>query len=138
LASNRPYVEDIAQEDDASMVVERLRVALKSALKAQDRTALSAIRSALAAIDNAGAVQSYSGRPSISRGHIAKAVAGLGAADVARRELVDREILDIIRAEVSERRLAAVEYRRGGRAYEAERLEAEAATLEHFCRAGPD
>jgi uncharacterized protein YqeY len=119
-------------------VVERLQAALRSALKAQDRIALSAIRSALAAIENAGAVQSDSLPPSISRGHVAKAVAGLGAADVARRELVDREILDIIRAEVSERRLAAVDYRRGGRAHEAERLEAEAATLEHFCRASVD
>ena len=65
----------------------RLRRRLSSALRDQDRPAVSALRSALAALDNAEAVQPAEGfRPEASE-YFAGGVAGLGAAEVERRVL---------------------------------------------------
>lgn len=61
---------------------QRLQLALRAALKARDTVATSALRSALAAIDNASAVPA---RPSPGVGtgsvHIAGAASGLGASE---------------------------------------------------------
>jgi hypothetical protein len=77
-----------------------------AARKDRAATRVAALRSALSAIDNAEtpddahvAVQ--------SSGTIANAVVGLGAAEVARRELSDDEIRRLVRAEIDERMAAA-------------------------------
>lgn len=98
-----------------------LRAALKAALSARDRTAVRALRSALAAIDNAEAVPSN--QP-------ATGAHGLGAAEADRRELAEDEILRIVRAEVRDRLSASEEYERLGQTEAAERLRTEAAVLE--------
>jgi hypothetical protein len=98
-------------------------------MKAQDRQAVRALRSALAAIENASAVDIFLPTQS-DTGPIAKAVAGLGAADVPRRHLTDEEAGDIVRTEMVERRSAAADYRRLGQPEEANRLDAEAMVLE--------
>lgn len=98
-------------------------------MKAHDRSALRAVRSALAAVENASAVDS-SLPIEVETGPIAKAVKGLGAADVPRRHLTDAEATDIVRTELAERRSAAADYRRLGQLDEANRLEAEAMILE--------
>ena len=65
----------------------RLRRRLSTAVRAQDRPAVSALRSALAALDNAEAVQPGEGfQPEVSQ-HVAGGVAGLGAAEVERQVL---------------------------------------------------
>lgn len=110
-------------------VVGHLRAALRSALRAQDRLALGTVRSTLAAIENASAVEG-SLHTEIETGPIAKAVKGLGAADVPRRTVTEAEAIDIVRAELAERRSAAADYRRLGRSEEADRLEAEAEILD--------
>ena len=73
-----------------SPLEDKLRAALKRAMKDRDPVARSAIRSALGAIDNAGSV----GRDDLSApgasGHIAGGVQGLGAGDAPRRELDER------------------------------------------------
>ena len=48
---------------DGDNLRERLRRALPAAMKARDRPAINALRSALAAIDNAGAVDPTQARP---------------------------------------------------------------------------
>ena len=106
----------------------RLRVALAAAMKARDAAAVAALRSALGAIDNAEAIVP----PPASRatsGVIAGAVTGHGAGEMARHDLSETCIAEIVRAEVADRQTAAAEYEGLGRGDHATRLRAEAAAL---------
>ena len=58
---------------------DRLRGGLRNAMRARDRLAASALRSALAALDNAGAVPAGQGPAAASGPHFAGAVAVLDA-----------------------------------------------------------
>ncbi|MFD3744911.1 hypothetical protein [Nocardia sp. NPDC058633] len=104
---------------------ERLRAALKPAMKARDLGAVSALRSALAAIDNAEAVDLGERRA----GAMEDSPVGLGAAEASRRDLTDVDIEAIVRREIDERRVAATEYERLGALDRRDRLTAEADTL---------
>jgi uncharacterized protein YqeY len=110
------------------MDIVTLRRALTAALKARDTVAVAALHSALAAIENAGAVDPMRA-PAAGSGPIAGAVAGLGAAEVARRRLTPTEIRALVATEVEQRRAAAHEYADLGRPDRAERLQAEADVL---------
>jgi uncharacterized protein len=122
-----------------------MRRALPAAMKARDQTAVAALRSALAAIDNAEAVDTAKapaaeavdgetttpaaeGGPSVA-GEIAGAAVGVGAAEVERQTLTPAEMEAIVRAEVAERQTAAQAYARAGHSGRAERLRAEAEVL---------
>ena len=102
---------------------DRLRRGLPAAMKARDRTAVAALRSALAAIDNAQAVdppQPPPGdggvEPAGAGGHpgLAGTVAGVGAAEVARRRLSEAQMAELVRGEIAEREGAADGYERVG------------------------
>jgi uncharacterized protein len=82
-----------------------LRLELSRALKARDRTALAACRTALAAVDNAEAVPLRPGEP--RAGALEQSVVGVGAADVARRELTEREVREVVVAEFRDLRSSA-------------------------------
>ena len=114
---------------------QRLHLALRKALKARDTIATSALRSALAAIDNAGAVPQVPA-PAAGTGspHVAGAVAGLGAGEAERRRFTEADVVAIVRAEVAEREAAARDYDRAGRADQAERLRREADVLTSVLR----
>lgn len=108
----------------------RLKAALKVAMKARDAAAVNGLRTALAAIDNAEAVAvPASTAAPLVEGVIAGAAAGVGATEVARRELTEDEVVAIVAAEVAERRDAADEYRTAGQFGRAARLTAEADAL---------
>ena len=109
-------------------LVDRLRAALLDARRARDAVAVRALRTALGAIDAAGAVPAVPLAAGGS-GSIAGAAAGLGAAEVARREVSEHDVVGIVRAEVAERHDAAVALARAGRLDAAEELRAEAAVL---------
>jgi uncharacterized protein len=111
----------------------RLRHDLRIALKARDRVAVAALRSAIAAIENAEAVESVSS-PSreTSSEHIAGATVGVGSSDVARQELSDADVAAIIREQIEERFRAADEYEQLGRRDAADRLRREAAVLQVY------
>jgi uncharacterized protein len=139
-----------------------MRRALTAAMKSRDRPAVTALRSALAAIDNAEAVdiattpQAAGGSPPSAEaqpgeerpasaedpsagqreptvaGGIAGAAVGLGAAEAERRTLTPAETQAIVRGEVAERQTAAHAYERAGRPGHAERLRAEAEVLGAF------
>lgn len=114
---------------DSEAIRGRLHAALRDALRARDRVAMSALRSALAAIDNAGAVPPEPA-PAVATGpHIAGAVTGHGAGEVPRRALATGETEQIVRAGIAERSAAAAGYERAGHAEQARRLRAEAAIL---------
>ncbi|MGW6424624.1 hypothetical protein ACWF82_18280 [Nocardia sp. NPDC055053] len=116
-----PGVSD--QPDSA--LRERLRAALKPAMRARDRSAISALRSALAAIDNAEAVDAAN----VKAGALEDSAVGLGAAEARRRDLTEADIADIVRREIGERRDAAAEYDRLGATDRRDSLTAEADTL---------
>ena len=131
----------------------RMRRDLTAAMKARNKPAIAALRSTLAAIDNAEAVDpaqvppagaghpasedppAGGGRPA-GEGAIAGAALGVGAAEVERRALTAAETEAIVRREVAERQGAADAYRRAGQAPHAERLRAEAELLDAYLDAG--
>lgn len=108
----------------------RLTLALRAALRDRDHAAIAALRSALAAIGNAEAVGPAGppAKPAASE-HFAGAAAGLRAAEVARKELIEAAKRDIVRAEIVDRELAASQYAAGGHAARADRMRAEVAVL---------
>jgi uncharacterized protein YqeY len=103
-----------------------LRDALLAARKDRDAVRVSALRSALSAIDNAETPDdALVDAPSSAT--IAGGVVGLGAAEVARRELSDAQIRRLVRAEVDERLTAAQDFTAAGHTERAATLRAEAA-----------
>lgn len=110
-----------------------LRRDLTVALKARDRVAVTALRSALAAIDNAEAVaDDRLGRGIAGHGHVAGSAVGVGAAEVERRELTEADLRAIVSEEVQDRSVAAEGYEQAGRHDRAERLRAEADVLRGY------
>jgi uncharacterized protein YqeY len=110
---------------------DRLRESLRVALNARDSIAIAAFRSAISAVDNAEAVD-RSQAPAPTSGMIGDVRLGVGAGEVARRELSRQDMLEVVRAEIRERTAAAAEYERLGRADHASRLNAEAGVLMSF------
>jgi uncharacterized protein len=106
----------------------RLRQALPEAMRARDGVAVSALRATLAALDNAEAVPVAETRGAA----IEQAPVGAGATEVARRELSERAVVDIVRAEAAERLDVAAQLTAPAHADRAARLRAEAAVLFGF------
>jgi len=107
-----------------------LRRDLVRAIKTRDEVAAAALRSALAAVANAEAIDTAEAHQAAVGGPtIARSVVGVGAAEVDRREIAAAEVAAILRAEVDERIEAATEYRRRGHDDRAARLEEEAKVL---------
>lgn len=112
-----------------------MRRDLTAAIKARDRVAVAALRSALAAIDNAEATPVDGAVPPAAAGeHVAGALVGHGAGEAPRRELTDGEVRTIVEAEVRERVSAADGYQRAGRDDLAGRARAEAEALVRYLR----
>lgn len=116
--------------DDRPMQ-ERIRAALTAAMRDQDKVAMSAYRTALAALDNAEAVDSSSlPRPPVGETAIAGAAVGAFATEVPRRSLTSAEQRAVVLAEVVERRRLADDFAGAGRPADANRLWAEADLLQ--------
>ena len=101
----------------------RLQQALSRALKARDTEAVSALRSALGAIANAEAVP-------VPRRTGTEVMLGVGPSEAPRRELTDSEIVDVVEAEIVERRQAASGLVGLGQDAHVQRLVGEAKVLE--------
>jgi uncharacterized protein len=108
---------------------DRLHRALREAMRARDSVATSALRSAMTALDNAGAVPPGPVPAAAGGPHFAGAVAGLGAAEVPRRGLAAGEAEQIVRAEIAEREAAAAGYEEAGHDEQARRLRQETRIL---------
>jgi len=111
----------------ADLVRDRLRAALRQAMKDRDRDAVAGLRSAIAAVDNAESVDA--GELTKVAGAIAGARTGLGAAEAPRRQLSAAAVAALVQSEVDERTAAADSYAAVGQHGPAERLRAEAAAL---------
>lgn len=118
--------------DQPSPLREALREALPGAIKAREAATTRAIRSALAAVENAEAVGPVASAVTASSEFVAGAAVGVGAAEAERHELSDSDVLEIVSSERDERLAAAQQYRALGRIDEALVLEQEAAALDAF------
>jgi uncharacterized protein len=116
--------------DDARALRAALRQGLTAALKARDPDALAALRTAIAAIDNAEAVPVPGRRlPPATSAHIAGARSGPGSTEAARQRLEAGELRDILRGQVAEYTSEADRYDALGQADAAQRLRRRARVL---------
>jgi len=94
---------------------DRLAADLTKAAKAGDSVAVSALRSALGALDNAGAVAVAAPGVMPMAGGIAGATEGVGSTEIPRRELSEEDTRRIIRKEIDEMAEAAELIKGSGR-----------------------
>ncbi|MFI8303981.1 hypothetical protein ACIF80_11095 [Streptomyces sp. NPDC085927] len=99
-------------------------------MRARDKAAVSALRATLAALDNAEAVPVDEAE--LRGSAIEHAPVGAGATEAARRELSERGVVDVVRAEAAERLEIAAQSTAPAHADRAARLRAEAAVLLRF------
>ncbi len=120
--------------DDAQALRAALRAGLVTALKARDTDAVTALRTAIAAIDNAQAVPAPAPAPApaAASAHIAGARSGAGSTEAARRQLGSGELRDILHGQVTEHAREADRYAVLGQAEAAERLRRQARTLASY------
>jgi uncharacterized protein YqeY len=109
---------------------ERLKSALPTAMKQRDAVLLPALRSTLAALDNAEAV------PATDPGPVAleHTPVGVGVREAERRQLSEEDVRRLVLAEIAERESAARDLERAGHSAPAETLRAEAAALTAITR----
>lgn len=105
----------------------QMRQALREAMRARDKTAVSALRSTLAVLDNAEAVPV--GAAELRGVAIEEAPVGVGVTEAARRELTEQHITDLVRAEAEERLMLAAQFTAPAQADRAIRLREEADVL---------
>ncbi|WP_069812356.1 hypothetical protein [Streptomyces sp. TP-A0874] len=96
-------------------------------MRARDKAAVSALRATLAALDNAEAVPVD--EAGVRGLVLEQSPVGAGATEVARRELSECEVVEIVRAEAAERTAAAAGLTAPAHADRAARLHAEADVL---------
>ncbi|MFD7324138.1 hypothetical protein ACFV9D_24035 [Streptomyces sp. NPDC059875] len=99
-------------------------------MRARDKAAVSALRSTLAALDNAEAVPV--GEAELRGVALEHAPVGVGATEAVRRELSEPDVVDVVRAEAAERLEVAAQLTAPAHADRAAQLRAEAAVLLRF------
>ena len=109
-----------------------LRRDLASAMKARESPAVAALRTAIAAIDNAEAVPAPAASQATTSGHFAGARAGVGATEADRLELSDRQQRAILREQVTGYTTEADHYAALGQQAAADRLRAQARLLSEY------
>jgi uncharacterized protein len=100
----------------------RLRRQLSAAVRDRDRIAVSALREAIAALDNAEAAEPGQDVPTHVSEHVAGGVVGLGAGEVERRILDAESQRSIVGAEIEARLAAATTYEEHGQSDRAAEL----------------
>jgi hypothetical protein len=114
-----------------------LRQQLSRAVRERDRIAVGALRDAIAALDNAEAVEpDVDAVPPPSSEYVAGGVVGLGAAEAQRRMLDTESQRAIVRADVEARLAAAATYQQHGQAARASELRSGADVLLSVLDAG--
>ena len=106
-----------------------LRRRLSVAVRDRDRSAVAALREAIAALDNAEAVPSDTEPKTASGPYVAGGVVGLGAGEVERRILDAGEQRAVVRAVIETRLIAASTYDEHGQSGRAAELRSGAEIL---------
>jgi hypothetical protein len=109
-----------------------LRRDLARAMKAREPDAVAALRTAIAAIDNAEAVPVPVAGPLPASGRIAGARSGVGVTEAARRDLSGRQEQAILRDQVTGYTAEASRYESLGQQAAADRLQAQARLLSAY------
>ncbi|MBD3930795.1 hypothetical protein IF129_04340 [Streptomyces chumphonensis] len=99
-------------------------------MRARDRVAVSALRTTLAALDNAEAVPVHDAGPHAAA--LQDTPVGVGSTEAARQALSERGVVEIVRSEADERLAAAARLTAPAYTERATRLRAEAAVLLGF------
>jgi uncharacterized protein YqeY len=120
------------QPTDPRELRDRLRADLLVARKARQADTVTALRTTLAALDNAEAVAVENVTDTLAAFPVAGAGPGVGSTEVARRILSIEDIRTILAAQVAERLAAASDYDAYGQAEAARRLRREASALERY------
>jgi uncharacterized protein len=115
-----------------------LRRDLTAALKARQAETVSALRTALAALENAEAVEVQDqDNASSASAHFAGARSGPGSAEVPRRQLDPEDLRSLLEAVISDFEREARRYHSLGQAEVARRLEGRAAVLSAYVPTPP-
>jgi hypothetical protein len=122
----------VTEDTPAEILRTRLRRDLRASMKAQHRDEMAALRTLIAAIDNAESVDDASPAPPSSSEHLARAVRGLRGAETVRRSLSERDLQRIIEAELWERDAQAERLDLLGRVEDASRLRSEADVIARY------
>ena len=117
------------RQDDPQALRAALRRDLVSAMKAREAESVAALRTAIAAIDNAEAVPAEGTRQATTSRHFAGARAGVGATEAARRELSGGDIRAILDDQIAGYTREADGYDALGQADAARRLRNQARLL---------
>ncbi|MEU0071497.1 hypothetical protein ABZ027_18405 [Streptomyces sp. NPDC006332] len=96
-------------------------------MRARDKAAVSALRTTLAALDNAEAVPVDEAE--LRGSALEQSPVGVGVTEAARRELSERGVVEVVCAEAAERLETAARMTAPAQADRAARLRAEAAVL---------
>ena len=111
-----------------------LRRDLVGAMKARQPDAVAALRTAIAAIDNAEAVPAPETSPATTSSHFAGARSGVGAAEAARLDLSDTQQRSILRDQITGYTTEADRYEALGQPAAARRLRDQARLLAAYLR----
>jgi uncharacterized protein YqeY len=117
---------------DSNLLRAVLRADLVTAMKARDSDAVAALRAAIAAIDNAEAVDRPDGAATTTSEHFAGAHVGVGSTEAARRDLTIVDVRAILQEQIAERSGAADRYDTLGQSEAAARLRREADALRKY------
>jgi uncharacterized protein len=120
-----------------SMLRSDLRTRLTAALRERDRPAVAALRSVLAALENAEAVPADSARVDGSE-HVAGAVLGVAAGEAARRVLTAAEERDVVDREIAEMLAGAESYDGLGESDRSDELRRVVAVISEVVSAAPE
>ncbi|WP_078310900.1 MULTISPECIES: hypothetical protein [unclassified Mycobacterium] len=108
-----------------------MRTDLSTAMKARNSRTVSALRTAIAAIDNAESMDNAA-QASLDNAHVAGATRGLGSAEAARRVLSPADVRAVLRAQIDDRVTEAERYDTLGHAQAATQLREEAAVIARY------
>jgi uncharacterized protein len=109
-----------------------LRDGLTRALKARETEALSALRTAIAAIENAEAIATTDTQRPVTSADIAGASSGVGSTEAVRRSLSTGQLRDILAGQITEYAREADRYDALGQSDAAHRLRDRARILSAY------
>ena len=115
--------------EEAQALRSMLRADLVAAMKARQPEVVAALRIALAAIDNAEAVEVPESTGAVASGRIAGARSGVGSTEARRRDLSVGDVRAILKGQIEDRLAAAELYDTNGQHDAADRLRREAEAL---------